>query len=103
AEGILLLAQEFVDCLVEAFRMEAIDLCRVHTKRTVHEDGNPRQLARQRQLMQGIDDLLCAADGKRGDDYLPPALHGFAHHLANFSVGARLWRMLAKPWSARGD
>src|ERR1019366_9862952 len=82
-EGILLFAQELVDRRIEAFGMQAIDFRRVHAQRAVHEDGDSWQLPRQRQLMQGIDDLLGPANGERGNDDLALALQGFAHHSAN--------------------
>ena len=96
AERVFLLPQELVDALVEALGVQAIDFGRIHAQGAVHEDGHARQLPRQRQLVQGIDDLLRAADGEGRDDDLAFALEGFAHHLAHLGVGVGFWRMLAR-------
>ena len=96
AEGVLLLAQEFVDRLVEALRVQAIDLGGVHAQRAVHKDRHPGQLARQRQLVQRINDLLRAADRERGDDDLALSVQRLAHQLADLGIGACLRRVHAR-------
>ena len=67
--------------------MEAIYLGGIHAERAVHEDGDPGQLPVAGELMQRIDDLLGAADRKRGDDDLAPLVDGLAHEPSDLFVG----------------
>src|SRR6266550_8004433 len=93
AEWIFLFAQKPVDGFVEAFRMEAIDLGGVHAERAVHEDGHLGKFAFTGKLVKGVNNLLSAPDGKRGDDYLSLLVNGVPHEPANFLFGAGLCGM----------
>ena len=86
AEGILLLAQEFVDAFVEAFGMEAKDFCGIHAKRAIDENRHARQLVGQSELVQGVDDLLGSANGKRRYDHQPFACESCPHKLPHLFI-----------------
>src|SRR6266550_8299457 len=61
AEWIFLFAQKPVDGVVEAFRMEAIDLRGVHAERAVHEHGHLGKSAFASELVKCVNDLLSAS------------------------------------------
>ena len=95
AEGILLFVQEFVDGVVETFRVQAVNLRGVHAQRAVHENRHARQFPRQRELVQHINNLLRAPHRKRRDDDLAVLFQGFQHQPANGFVGVRADGMFA--------
>ena len=87
AEGIRLFVQKPVDAVVEAFRVQAVNLRGVHAQGAVHENRHARQFARKRKLVQHIDNLLRASDGERRDDDRALLVQGLQHGLANDLVG----------------
>src|SRR2546425_7305495 len=88
AERIFLFAQEPAGAVVEAFRMEAIDLRGVHAERAVHEDGHLGKRAFTSELVKRVNDLLSAADGKRRDDHLSHFVNRITHEPADFLFSA---------------
>ena len=90
AEWIFLFAQKSGDGIVETFRVQAIDLSGVHAQRAVHKDGHFGQLAVASELMERVNNLLRAADGKRGDDDFAFFVNRLAHEPADLFVGALL-------------
>ena len=95
AEGVLLFPQERVDALVKTFGVQAINFCRIHAQRAIDKDRDARQLTGQGQLVQRIDDLLCAADRESRDDNFALAVESLAHELSDFFVRVMRVRMLA--------
>ena len=90
AERVFSFAQEVVNGVVETFGMETIDLGGVHAEGAVNKDGRFGQLAVAGELMEGVNNLLGAADGKGGDDDFAFFVERVAHEPADLFVGAVL-------------
>ena len=95
AEGVGLFPEEIIGLLVEAFRVETVDLRGVHAERAVHKDGDARQLAFFRELVQGEDDVLGTAYGEGGDDDLALLLDGVFDEFQDFVIAARFGHVTA--------
>ena len=67
--------------------MLPVNLRGVHAQRAVHENRRARQLAFERELVQHIDNLLRAPDGKRRDDDLARLRNGFADEFPDGGIG----------------
>jgi len=86
AEGVFLFMQKFRDALVVTFGVLPVNLRGVYAQRAVHENRHARQAAAQGDLMQHINNLLGAPDGKGRDDDPSPLVERVAHEPADGRV-----------------
>ena len=87
AEGVCILAQKLRDGFVVTFGVLPVNLRGVHAQGAVHENRRARQRAFERELVQHIDNLLRAPDGKRRDDDLARLRNGFADEFPDGGIG----------------